>query len=128
VNGQESGRQAPGSRPVTGALLGLDCKIDTTSADDSTGLMGYSTNISRSHDVKPEFGHHRVKLAPGLSSSGVDHVTLARACSRVHGGKAIEITGACEMSRMDHEHGPVLDAIAPYHERGHTPYSPPGHK
>jgi arginine/lysine/ornithine decarboxylase len=32
------------------------------------------------------------------------------------------------MSRMDHEHAPVLDAIAAYHERGHIPYSPPGHK
>jgi arginine/lysine/ornithine decarboxylase len=29
---------------------------------------------------------------------------------------------------MDHEHAPVLDAIAAYHERGHIPYSPPGHK
>jgi arginine/lysine/ornithine decarboxylase len=29
---------------------------------------------------------------------------------------------------MDHDHAPVLDAIAAYHGRGHTPYSPPGHK
>jgi arginine/lysine/ornithine decarboxylase len=29
---------------------------------------------------------------------------------------------------MNHEEAPVLEALARYHERGHTPFSPPGHK
>jgi arginine/lysine/ornithine decarboxylase len=29
---------------------------------------------------------------------------------------------------MDHNEVPVLDALAAYHRRGHTPFTPPGHK
>ena len=29
---------------------------------------------------------------------------------------------------MDHDQAPVLDALTAYHARGHTPFSPPGHK
>jgi arginine/lysine/ornithine decarboxylase len=29
---------------------------------------------------------------------------------------------------MDHNEVPVLDALAEYHRRGHTPFTPPGHK
>jgi arginine decarboxylase len=29
---------------------------------------------------------------------------------------------------MDHNEVPVLDALAGYHRRGHTPFTPPGHK
>lgn len=29
---------------------------------------------------------------------------------------------------MDHDTAPVLDALAEYHRRGHTPFTPPGHK
>jgi arginine/lysine/ornithine decarboxylase len=29
---------------------------------------------------------------------------------------------------MDHDEAPVLDALAQYHRRGHTPFTPPGHK
>ncbi|MEJ3653257.1 ornithine decarboxylase [Actinomycetes bacterium KLBMP 9759] len=29
---------------------------------------------------------------------------------------------------MDHSDAPVLDALVAYHQRGHTPFTPPGHK
>src|SRR5690348_8505863 len=29
---------------------------------------------------------------------------------------------------MDHDEVPVLDALADYHRRGYTPFTPPGHK
>jgi arginine/lysine/ornithine decarboxylase len=29
---------------------------------------------------------------------------------------------------MDHDEAPVLEALDAYHRRGHTPFSPPGHK
>jgi arginine decarboxylase len=29
---------------------------------------------------------------------------------------------------MDHNEAPVLDALTDYHRRGHTPFTPPGHK